>query len=72
MVDLVFALPQRPSQIDLVPSVGPTLAPPFLDSTKFLCDRVLSRKLQPLIENFVQDFNLVGVVMSRVTLIYKK
>ena len=32
--------------------------PPFLDSTKFLCSRVLNRELQLLIENSVWDFNL--------------
>ena len=61
-------------QIDLVPSAGlpaPTLAPPFLDSTRFLCSHVLNCKPQ-LFENSVRDFNLVGAVMSRVTLIYKK
>ena len=32
--------------------------------------QIVNRELQPLIENSGRDFNLVGVVMSRVTLIY--
>ena len=48
---------------------APTLASPFLFFF-FFCDRVVNCELQPLIENSVWDFNLVGVVTSRVTLIY--
>ena len=48
-----------------------TIVPPFLHIAKFsVCDCVLLHELQLLIENSVQDFNLVGVVLSHVTLIY--
>ena len=59
-----------PVNVDLISSAGlpaSTLVPPFLDSTKFLCNH---SELQPLIENLVRNFNLVGVVMSCVILIY--
>ena len=49
---------------------APTIVPPFLGIVKILCDRVVNHELQPVIENLVRNFNLVGVVMSRVTLIY--
>ena len=54
-----------------------TLAVPHLDGT-LLCSHTCSAymymmvncKLQPLIEKLVQDFNLVGAVMSHVTPMY--
>ena len=65
-------------RIGSLPFVGlltPTLVPTFFAGlTKYyVCDHVLTcdPEPQPLIENLVQIFNLVGVVASRVILIYK-
>ena len=57
--------------VDLPPVVGllaPILVPRFWDIPS--CDHILPRELQPLIENLVWVFNLVGAVTSRVILIY--
>ena len=60
--------------IDLPPTVGLptlTLVPAFFDIQNFkFAIVVLPCELQPLIEDSVWVFNLVGVVVSHETLIY--
>ena len=75
VVQLMIKSLPRP-QIDPPPAEGlptPTLVPPsrpFLDIAKFQFAIAFCHvNFSLLIENLVQDFNLVGAVMSRVTLI---
>ena len=62
--------PSPDSQTSYLPPLdedlpAPTLEP-FLDQSR----SATARTLQPLIEKWLPDFNLMGAVISRVTLIY--